>query len=74
MLLFQLMVTPPVVSTGTFVMVIRMLVVMCASCPDLAVVLLKQSEYPAYLSATFVHMFCLVLLCINTIWLTNGSM
>ncbi|XP_071085244.1 E3 ubiquitin-protein ligase TRIP12-like isoform X2 [Haliotis cracherodii] len=37
-----LVVSPPVISTGTFVMVIRMLGVMCASCPDLAVVLLKQ--------------------------------
>lgn len=37
-----LVVSPPVISTGTFVMVIRMLAVMCASCPDLAVVLLKQ--------------------------------
>lgn len=40
------MVTPPVSSSGTFVMVIRMLVIMCASCPDLAVVLLKQSKFP----------------------------
>lgn len=37
-----LVVSPPVISTGTFVMVIRMLAIMCASCPDLAVVLLKQ--------------------------------
>ena len=41
---FQLVIAPPVLSTGTFVMVIRMLVIMCASCPDLAVVLLKQSK------------------------------
>lgn len=41
----QLVVSPPVVSTGTFVMVIRMLAIMCGSCPDLAVVLLKQSKY-----------------------------
>ncbi|XP_056006148.1 E3 ubiquitin-protein ligase TRIP12-like isoform X3 [Ostrea edulis] len=37
-----LVVSPPVISTSTFVMVIRMLSIMCASCPDLAVVLLKQ--------------------------------
>lgn len=37
-----LVVSPPVISTGIFVMVIRMLAIMCASCPDLAVVLLKQ--------------------------------
>ncbi|XP_062604886.1 E3 ubiquitin-protein ligase TRIP12-like [Saccostrea cucullata] len=37
-----LVVSPPVISTSTFVMVIRMLAIMCASCPDLAVVLLKQ--------------------------------
>ena len=35
--------TPPLLSSSTFVMVMRMLVVMCASCPDLAVVLHKQS-------------------------------
>ncbi len=39
------MVSPPVITTGTFVMVIRMLVLMCGNCPDLAVVLLKQSKY-----------------------------
>ncbi|KAF8784377.1 E3 ubiquitin-protein ligase TRIP12 like protein [Argiope bruennichi] len=38
-----LVVSPPVVSSGTFVTVIRMLAVMCASCPELAVVLLKQN-------------------------------
>lgn len=37
-----LVVSPSVISTSTFVMVIRMLSIMCASCPDLAVVLLKQ--------------------------------
>ncbi|KAK3585606.1 hypothetical protein CHS0354_004511 [Potamilus streckersoni] len=37
-----LVVSPPVISTGTFVMVIRMLAIMCSSCPDLAVVLLRQ--------------------------------
>ena len=38
----MLVVSPPVISSATFVSVIRMLVIMCASCPDLAVVLLKQ--------------------------------
>lgn len=38
------MITPPLFSTGMFVTVIRMLVLMCANCPDLAVQLLKQSE------------------------------
>lgn len=42
--LLQLVVSPPVVSTGTFVMVIRMLAIMCGNCPDLAVVLLRQSK------------------------------
>ncbi|XP_052815932.1 E3 ubiquitin-protein ligase TRIP12-like isoform X2 [Mya arenaria] len=37
-----LVVSPPVISTGTFVMVIRMLAIMCGNCPDLAVVLLRQ--------------------------------
>lgn len=43
-LILQLMITPPLFSTGMFVTVIRMLVLMCANCPDLAVQLLKQSE------------------------------
>ncbi|ELU17507.1 hypothetical protein CAPTEDRAFT_164474 [Capitella teleta] len=38
-----LVVTPPVISSGVFVTVIRMLVLMCANCPDLAVILLKQN-------------------------------
>ncbi|XP_013778614.1 E3 ubiquitin-protein ligase TRIP12-like isoform X4 [Limulus polyphemus] len=38
-----LMVTPPVISSGTFVMVLRMLAIMCGSCPELAVQLLKQN-------------------------------
>lgn len=38
-----LVVSPPLVSSGTFVTVIRMLAVMCASCPELAVLLLKQN-------------------------------
>ncbi|XP_074599417.1 E3 ubiquitin-protein ligase ctrip isoform X2 [Brevipalpus obovatus] len=36
-----LLVSPPIISSGTFVMVIRMLATMCASCPILAVQLLK---------------------------------
>ena len=42
--LFQLIVSPPVVSTGTFVAVLRMLAVMCANCPYIAVQLLKNSK------------------------------
>ncbi|XP_066267756.1 E3 ubiquitin-protein ligase TRIP12-like isoform X2 [Branchiostoma lanceolatum] len=38
-----LVVSPPIISTGTFIMVIRMLSLMCASCPELAVQLLKQN-------------------------------
>ncbi|XP_066255069.1 E3 ubiquitin-protein ligase TRIP12 isoform X1 [Euwallacea similis] len=38
-----LVVTPPIISTGTFITVLRMLSVMCANCPDLALTLLKQS-------------------------------
>ncbi|XP_048518532.1 E3 ubiquitin-protein ligase TRIP12 isoform X3 [Dendroctonus ponderosae] len=38
-----LVVTPPLISTGTFITVLRMLSVMCANCPDLALTLLKQS-------------------------------
>lgn len=38
-----LVVTPPLISSGTFVTVIRMLAVMCGSCPELAVMLLKQN-------------------------------
>jgi len=39
-----LLVSPPIISTGTFVMVIRMLATMCASCPPLAIQLLKLSK------------------------------
>ncbi|KAF5283720.1 hypothetical protein FQR65_LT13755 [Abscondita terminalis] len=38
-----LVVTPPVISTTTFISVLRMLSIMCASCPDLAFTLLKQN-------------------------------
>uniref|UniRef100_A0A336LPI2 E3 ubiquitin-protein ligase n=1 Tax=Culicoides sonorensis TaxID=179676 RepID=A0A336LPI2_CULSO len=37
-----LVVTPPVLNSGTFTNVVRMLSVMCANCPDLAVTLLKS--------------------------------
>lgn len=36
-----LVVSPPIISSGTFVMVIRMLAVMCANCPVIAVQLVK---------------------------------
>ena len=39
------MVSPPVISISIFVMVIRMLAIMCSNCPDLAVLLLKQSKF-----------------------------
>ncbi|XP_014682020.1 PREDICTED: E3 ubiquitin-protein ligase TRIP12-like [Priapulus caudatus] len=38
-----LVITPPVVSTSTFIMVIRMLSTMCANCSELAVRLLRQN-------------------------------
>ncbi|PIK34905.1 putative E3 ubiquitin-protein ligase TRIP12 isoform X1 [Apostichopus japonicus] len=34
---------PPVISTGTFIMVIRMMALMCSRCPELAVELIKQN-------------------------------
>jgi len=37
-----LVMSPSVISTSVFVTVVRMLVVMCSNCPDLAVILLKQ--------------------------------
>lgn len=43
MFCLQLVVTPPVISTGTFITVLRMLSVMCANCPELALCLLKQN-------------------------------
>ncbi|XP_077987999.1 E3 ubiquitin-protein ligase TRIP12-like isoform X2 [Glandiceps talaboti] len=39
----ELVVSPPIISTGTFIMVIRMLSLMCSNCPQLAVQLLKQN-------------------------------
>ncbi|RZF46922.1 hypothetical protein LSTR_LSTR013234 [Laodelphax striatellus] len=46
-----LVVSPPLISTGTFITVLRMLSVMCANCPDLSMALLKQniSETLSYL-------------------------
>lgn len=38
-----LVVTPPLISTGTFISVLRMLSIMCTNCPDLALTLLKQN-------------------------------
>ncbi|XP_046393216.1 E3 ubiquitin-protein ligase TRIP12 isoform X4 [Ischnura elegans] len=38
-----LVVSPPVISTGTFITVLRMLSVMCANCPELAITLLRQN-------------------------------
>ncbi|XP_067014060.2 E3 ubiquitin-protein ligase TRIP12 isoform X3 [Anabrus simplex] len=38
-----LVLSPPVISTGTFITVLRMLSVMCANCPDLALSLLRQN-------------------------------
>lgn len=38
-----LVITPPVISTGTFIMVIRMMALMCSRCPELAVELIKQN-------------------------------
>ncbi|RWS04789.1 putative E3 ubiquitin-protein ligase TRIP12-like protein [Dinothrombium tinctorium] len=46
-----LLVSPPIISTGTFVMVIRMLATMCSSSPRLAVELLKLSTYAFVLFA-----------------------
>ncbi|KAG9509563.1 E3 ubiquitin-protein ligase TRIP12 [Fragariocoptes setiger] len=37
-----LLATPPIISTNTFVMIIRMLAIMCQSCPELAVQLLNS--------------------------------
>ncbi|XP_017163763.1 E3 ubiquitin-protein ligase TRIP12 isoform X2 [Poecilia reticulata] len=38
-----LVVTPPVLSSGMFIMVVRMLSLMCSNCPSLAVQLMKQN-------------------------------
>lgn len=37
-----LVVTPPILNSGTFTGVVRMLAVMCGNCPDLAITLLKN--------------------------------
>ncbi len=47
-----LVVSPPVLSSATFIMVVRMLSIMCAHCPELAVKLLKQN---------IAHTLCLLL-------------
>ncbi|RXG69698.1 E3 ubiquitin-protein ligase TRIP12 [Armadillidium vulgare] len=38
-----LVMSPPVLSSGTFIMVMRMLSLMCSNCPELAVTLLKNN-------------------------------
>lgn len=38
------MMAPPVISTSTFVMVVRMLAVLCSNSPAIAVQLLRQSK------------------------------
>ncbi|CAF89987.1 unnamed protein product, partial [Tetraodon nigroviridis] len=38
-----LVVTPPVLSSGMFIMVVRMFSLMCSNCPCLAVQLMKQN-------------------------------
>lgn len=40
---FQLVVSPPLINTGTFITVVRMLTTMCANCPELALTLLKNN-------------------------------
>lgn len=40
-----LVVTPPILSSGMFIMVVRMFSLMCSNCPTLAVQLMKQSKY-----------------------------
>ena len=39
-----LVVTPPILSSGMFIMVVRMFSLMCSNCPTLAVQLMKQSK------------------------------
>lgn len=39
----QLVVTPPIVSTATFILVLRMLAQLCSRCPTIAVKLLEQN-------------------------------
>ena len=46
-------VAPPVISSPTFTMVIRMFVIMCTNCTELAVCLLRQS-----VSNTLVYLLC----------------
>jgi len=50
LLQFQLVVTPPVVSTGTFILVLRMLAQMCARSPNIAVKLLEHNIVGTLLS------------------------
>jgi E3 ubiquitin-protein ligase TRIP12 len=49
-ILFQLVVTPPVVSTGTFILVLRMLCQLCARSPSIAVRLLEHNIVGTLLS------------------------
>jgi len=51
--LLQLVIAPPIISSSTFTTVIRMFVVMCTNCPELAVCLLRQN-----VADTLVYLLC----------------
>lgn len=58
-----LVVTPPVLSSGMFIMVVRMFSLMCSNCPCLAVQLMKQSKsffFPLTFSIYRLVVFCLL--------------
>lgn len=56
-----LVVTPPVLSSGMFIMVVRMFSLMCSNCPCLAVQLMKQSK-SYFFSLNLFHLpFCCIL-------------
>ena len=55
----QLVVSPPAISSGTFVTVLRMLSTLCSACPPLAVELLTISTENNYLYTTNEHTYSL---------------
>lgn len=77
-----LVVTPPVLSSGMFIMVVRMFSLMCSNCPCLAVQLMKQSESaqshtPEFTSNSYLlHPFCVawrfaLSVGVERLWLTQ---
>jgi hypothetical protein len=69
-----LVVTPPILSSGMFIMVVRMFSLMCSNCPTLAVQLMKQSKYYFFsINANFIIYVPFIDIKPNSALLLQGS-